>query len=54
MITQLEAGFGSRRSVARSLGITHTTLLRRLENPKTVKREHRLAAEALLLRIIKV
>jgi DNA-binding CsgD family transcriptional regulator len=51
-LEKLTVLLGSQRSVARALGINHGTITHRRANPATVKREHELAAEALLARIL--
>lgn len=47
----LETALGSRRALARQLGVRHSTLTRRLKNPSMLKREHILALEALMNRL---
>lgn len=50
-VARLEVALGSRRALARQLGLRHGTLKHRIENPKTLKSEHVLALEALINRL---
>lgn len=51
VIGEIDEALGSRRATSRQLGLHHSALKHRIENPHVIKNEHMYAAEYLLERL---